>query len=80
MTNTTDQPRGLSLAVAAAAFIFLLASYVLSPGPVIWLCNAAGYGDAGFLDFVYAPLTWLCDAIPAVHRLYEWYLALFGVR
>jgi hypothetical protein len=80
MTNTTDQPRGLPGAVAGAAFVFLLVFYVLSPGPVIWLCNAIGYGNAGFLDIVYAPLIWLYDAVPVVHKLYDSYFALFGVR
>ena len=80
MTNTTDQPRGFSGAVAVAAIHFLLALYVLSPGPVIWLSNAIGYENKGFLDIVYAPLIWLYNAIPVVHKLYDWYFTLFGVR
>jgi hypothetical protein len=80
MNNTTNQPRGLSGAVAAAAFLFLLAFYVLSPGPVIWLCNALGYENSDFLNFVYAPRIWLYSAVPVVHKLYDSYFALFGVR
>ena len=56
-----------------------VASYPLSVGPVIYGLQRFGIDDATVVEFVYAPLQWLYDAVPWVHAFYDWYLPFFGV-
>ena len=71
-----------SVAVAVVAFLILLVVYILSPGPMIWLLTQTGIQEneiAGKCVFVfYAPLIWLYEKFPVVHRAYDWYFSLFG--
>jgi hypothetical protein len=80
MNDTNNERRGSPVAMATAALLFLLVLYILSPGPVIWLCGRAGYLDAPWIEIAFAPLGWLYDTFPIVHQLYDWYFELFGFR
>jgi hypothetical protein len=84
MHEPANSRQGSTVAVAIAAFLVLLALYVLSPGPTIWLLTQAGVQDneAIVKCFVvlYTPVIWLYENFPAVHNAYDWYFSLFGVR
>ena len=62
----------------------LLVVYVLSPGPVFWLLTLADVQGSEAVGkcviAFYAPLIWLYEKFPLVHRAYDWYFSLFGVQ
>jgi hypothetical protein len=69
---------------AAKSFGFvmvLLATYVMSPGPVALLLKSAGFSgwDLLFiLGWFYAPLIWIERRVPAFAQFLEWYMKLWG--
>ena len=56
----------------------VVAFYVLSTGPYVWL--AERLGDWDMLDFaerIYAPLIWLAEESDVFESFIRWYLQLF---
>src|SRR5205823_2225666 len=83
MDDSTNSRKGSPVAAAIVAFSALLVLYVLSPGPVIWLLTRADIEESDAAGkcvlFVFAPLIWLYEQFPVVHRACDWYFSLFGV-
>jgi hypothetical protein len=75
MSRSTGSRGGGGVAAVILLFVALLLPvlYVLSTGPVVWYCMRNGYGEH-FVDTFYAPLIWLCEAIPAFGNLVEQYV------
>jgi hypothetical protein len=59
-----------------AALVF----YILSPGPVFWMCNKTGISRDGWLDWVYWPLENAYTRSEHVKNFYDAWFSLFGVR
>lgn len=74
---TTAPRRGRSFVNLGLMAFALLTLYFLSPPPLMLLGErfpVLRQGPADhILQFVYAPLFWVCDNIPAVPPFYQWY-------
>jgi hypothetical protein len=75
MSRSTESRGGAGVAAVILLFLALLLPvlYVLSTGPVVWYCLSNEYPD-DFIQTFYAPLIWLCEAIPAFGNLVERYV------
>jgi hypothetical protein len=64
---------------AAIALLFVLAIYVLSVGPAIWLSrrNNPPEDVGAWLAFPYAPLDWLAHKSPSAARVLFWYASFW---
>lgn len=81
----SDQPKnsGSWIKVPAALF-FLLASYLLSAGPLDWMTRNITPGTKFHtpihetLMIVYTPVRWLCEESEMCKDVLHWYLKLWG--
>ena len=60
----------------------LVVAYPLSIGPIVWLDNHNFFDRWPAwalwpLSLLYFPLGWLCEMIPALETLLEWYVGLW---
>lgn len=65
----------------AGGGLFILAGYVLSPGPMLRLMDS-GLGGGGFENFLqvfYAPLEWLYNHVELVESFYDWWFGMWDV-
>jgi hypothetical protein len=71
--------QGRSGAVITIVVVFLLALYVLSPGPLMLLHSRGVFTDGQLqaLVAVWAPLQWLYDEVAFVQAFYDWYMGWF---
>jgi hypothetical protein len=83
--DETIPDRGSSSAVAAKATAFvlaLLAGYVLSPGPGLWILEKIGWSIFDerwrWVVLPWAPLDWAAGHIPALEAFYQWYMPFWG--
>ncbi|HUG20165.1 MAG TPA: hypothetical protein VMM56_14365 [Planctomycetaceae bacterium] len=63
--------------------VMLLVGYILSPGPLILVCeNCPGSVQPMLepvIEYLYLPLGWCYDNYESVEIFYDWYFELLGV-
>ena len=72
--------RGRGGALFVWALVLLLIAYPLSPGPAFAIYRGYKDGVPKPVEWLFAPLEYAAENLPAVGSFYRWYMPLWGKK